>query len=84
MEAAPTSRHDPEAAPVTRWDRADYRVAVMSRNLSIDGGSTQSNESQRMIISKNTEWQVEFGDESARGPPPPTAMSVDEIGVAKG
>ncbi|KAM7210231.1 hypothetical protein V8F06_014383 [Rhypophila decipiens] len=86
-EATPAQRHDPEAAPVTRWDRADYRVAVMSRNsrnMSIDGGSTQSNDSQRMIISKNTEWQVEFGDENAHGVQVPRTAVSDEIGVAKG
>ncbi|KAK0715148.1 hypothetical protein B0H67DRAFT_553733 [Lasiosphaeris hirsuta] len=53
--------------PATRWDRADYRVAVVSRNLSGDARSTQSNDSQRMIISKNTEWQVEYqGDDTGR------------------
>ena len=83
-EATPASRHDPEAAPVTRWDRADYRVAIMSRNLSIGGGSTQSNESQRMIISKNTEWQVDFGDDGTRSTQTPKPMNPDDIGVAKG
>ncbi|KAM7188890.1 hypothetical protein V8F20_010399 [Naviculisporaceae sp. PSN 640] len=86
-EATPEHRHDPEAAPVTRWDRADYRVAVMSRNsrnLSIDGGSTQSNDSQRMIISKNTEWQVEFGEESLREGHTQRPADLEEIGVAKG
>ncbi|KAK3353306.1 hypothetical protein B0T25DRAFT_207929 [Lasiosphaeria hispida] len=53
--------------PATRWDRADYRVAVVSRNLSGDARSTQSNDSQSMIISKNTEWQVEYqGDDTGR------------------
>lgn len=83
-EVTPDRRHDPEAAPATRWDRADYRVAVMSRNLSIDEGSTQSNDSQRMIISKNTEWQVEFGDESLRGMQEQRPEDLDDIGVAKG
>ncbi|KAK1759194.1 hypothetical protein QBC47DRAFT_99712 [Echria macrotheca] len=54
-------QEDPGAkVPTTRWDGADYRVAIMSRNLSGDARSTQSNDSQKMIISKNTEWQVEY------------------------
>ncbi|KAK5658295.1 hypothetical protein OQA88_2270 [Cercophora sp. LCS_1] len=57
--------------PPARWDGSDYRVAVSSKNLSVDGNSTQrnqSNESQRMIISKNTEWQVEFQTEETWRP----------------
>ncbi|KAK3317954.1 hypothetical protein B0H66DRAFT_555879 [Apodospora peruviana] len=85
---APTTPKDDEEAdhhraPVTRWDGADYRVAVVSRNLSIDGGSTQSNDSQRMIISKNTEWQVDFGTDSTQPVRPPQSGGSDEIGVAK-
>lgn len=44
-----------------RWDpeRSAYRAAVASTGGG-DSESTQSHESQRMIISKNTEWQVEY------------------------
>jgi len=54
-----------------RWDRSrsDYRVGVVSRNLSGSARSMQSNDSRRMIISMNTEWQVEYqGDEMASAP----------------
>jgi len=49
----PTARH---------WDqeRSAYRSAVVVSTGGEDAGSTQSRESQRMIISKNTEWQVEY------------------------
>lgn len=51
-----------------RWDRSgsDYRVAVVSRNLSGSARSMQSNDSRRVIISMDTEWQVEYqGGEAA-------------------
>jgi hypothetical protein len=66
------------ASATARWGRScssAYRAAVVvsprhSHTGSGDAGSTQSTESQqRMIIEKNTEWQVEFqadGDEDAR------------------
>ncbi|KAK3687849.1 hypothetical protein B0T22DRAFT_140161 [Podospora appendiculata] len=62
---------------VTRWDQADYHVAIQSRaKVSADAGSLQSEESQRMIISKNTEWQVEYADEHslAGGPAQPPSQ----------
>ncbi|KAK0641657.1 hypothetical protein B0T16DRAFT_461695 [Cercophora newfieldiana] len=48
------------------WDheRLAYRSAVVVSTCGGgDAGSTQSNDSQRMIISKNTEWQVEYQGE---------------------
>jgi hypothetical protein len=53
-----SSKPDPEL----RWDEADYRVTVVSG----DERNTSSGDSQRMIISKNTEWQVEFRDNNNR------------------
>ena len=58
------SRERPEAGndqarnPRTRWDQVNYRAAVVSG----DQRSTQSDDSKQMIISKNTEWAVEYGD----------------------
>ncbi len=58
----------------SRWDRSEHRSehrsSVASRSnrkssIGYDAHSTQSNDSQRIIISKNIEWQVEFqGDET--------------------
>ena len=46
--------------PTTRWDGAEYNVNVVSG----DGTSLRSNDSRRMIISKNTEWTVNFESQS--------------------
>jgi hypothetical protein len=48
-------------------DRLAYRAAVMSTGGSGDAGSTQSNDSQKMIISKNTEWHIEYQGEESGG-----------------
>jgi hypothetical protein len=52
-EQTPTAR---------RWDpeRSAYRATVVVSRGGGDARSTQSHESQRMVISKNTEWQVEY------------------------
>jgi len=50
----------PQAPPQTRWDGAEYNVAV---NTVGDRGSLQSNDSKKMIISKNTAWAVDYEDQ---------------------
>jgi hypothetical protein len=44
------------AAPTTRWDQSEHHASVMSG----DQHSLESHESKQMIISKNTEWTVEY------------------------
>ena len=44
------------SVPTTRWDQAEYRSAVVPG----DQHSMESHESRQMIISKNTEWAVEY------------------------
>jgi hypothetical protein len=44
------------SVPTTRWDQAEHRSAVVSG----DQHSMESHESRQMIISKNTEWAVEY------------------------
>lgn len=44
------------SVPTTRWDQAEHRSAVVSG----DQHSMDSHESRQMIISKNTEWAVEY------------------------
>jgi hypothetical protein len=44
------------SAPKTRWDQSEHHASVMSG----DQHSMESHESKQMIISKNTEWAVEF------------------------
>lgn len=45
-----------QAQPATRWDGAAYNVNVETG----DHDSMVSNDSRRMIISKNTEWEVDY------------------------
>lgn len=42
--------------PTTRWDQSKHHASVISG----DQHSMESHESKQMIISKNTEWAVEF------------------------
>jgi hypothetical protein len=42
--------------PTTRWDQSEHYTSVMSG----DQHSMESHESKQMIISKNTEWAVEY------------------------
>jgi hypothetical protein len=42
--------------PAMRWDQSEHHASVMSG----DQHSMESHESKQMIISKNTEWAVEF------------------------
>jgi hypothetical protein len=44
------------SAPTTRWDQSEHHASVMSG----DQHSMESHESKQMIISKNTEWTVEY------------------------
>ena len=44
------------SVPTTRWDQAEHHASVMSG----DQHSMESHESKQMIISKNTEWTVEY------------------------
>ncbi|KAK0620408.1 hypothetical protein B0T14DRAFT_567155 [Immersiella caudata] len=55
----PTARH-------WDYDRSAYRAEVMSTGGG-DAGSTQSNDSQKMVISKNTEWHIEYQGEAPGG-----------------
>lgn len=43
-------------APTTRWDQSEHHASVTSG----DQRSMESHESKQMIISKNTEWAVEY------------------------
>jgi hypothetical protein len=45
-----------EPGPATRWDGAAYNVNVATG----DHESMTSNDSRRMIISKNTEWTIDY------------------------
>ena len=54
--SAPASASASSSVPQTRWDQAEHRTAVVSG----DHHSIESHESRRMIISKNTEWAVEY------------------------
>jgi hypothetical protein len=45
-----------EPGPATRWDGAEYNVNVATG----DHESMTSNDSRRMIISKNTEWTIDY------------------------
>jgi hypothetical protein len=45
-----------DPAPATRWDGAGYNVNVATG----DHESMTSNDSRRMIISKNTEWTIDY------------------------
>lgn len=49
-----------QPTPATRWDGAGYNVNVARG----DQESVMSNDSRRMIISKNTEWAVDYGTPS--------------------
>ena len=42
--------------PTLRWDNSAHHTSVES----CDQRSTQSHESKQMIISKNTQWTVDF------------------------
>lgn len=42
--------------PVLRWDRSTHHASIVGG----DQRSIQSHDSERMIISKNTEWTVDF------------------------
>jgi len=44
------------SVPKTRWDQSEHHASVMSG----DHHSLESHESKQMIISKNTEWAVEY------------------------
>lgn len=44
--------------PVLRWDGSAHHASVVSG----DQRSIQSHDSKQMIISKNTQWTVDFGD----------------------
>ncbi|KAB5513114.1 hypothetical protein GE09DRAFT_1163525 [Coniochaeta sp. 2T2.1] len=44
------------SVPAVRWDEAEYNVNVAAG----DQGSMLSNDSRRNIISKNTEWVVDY------------------------
>ncbi|KAE9367678.1 hypothetical protein N431DRAFT_349139 [Stipitochalara longipes BDJ] len=50
------------SAPVKPWDRGNTHTSVVSG----DQHSMESHESKQMIISKNTEWQVDFEGPSQR------------------
>lgn len=52
----PEEKGKPTLAPTTRWDQSEHHVSVMSG----DQHSMESHESKQMIISKNTEWAVEY------------------------
>jgi hypothetical protein len=45
-----------KSAPTTRWDQSEHHASVMSGAKH----SMESHESKQMIISKNTEWAVEY------------------------
>lgn len=48
--------------PAIRWDEAEYQV-----NVAVgDHESMTSNDSRRMIISKNTEWVVDYENRDER------------------
>jgi len=53
----------PPPAPQVRWDNTEYNVNVMSE----DQRSLQSGESRQMIISKNTEWIVDYEEQQGPG-----------------
>jgi hypothetical protein len=44
------------SAPVTRWDTTEHQASVQVG----DHQSIESHESKQMIISKNTEWAIEY------------------------
>jgi hypothetical protein len=54
------------SAPVRSWDRGNHHASVVSG----DQHSMESHESKQMIISKNTEWQVDFEGPSQRSAEP--------------
>lgn len=54
--AGPEEKSKAAKGPTTRWDAYDHRTEVISG----DQHSMESHESKQMIISKNTEWAVEF------------------------
>jgi hypothetical protein len=54
------------SAPVRSWDRGNHHASVVSG----DQHSMESHESKQMIISKNTEWQVDFEGLSQRSAEP--------------
>ncbi|KAH8770203.1 hypothetical protein F5882DRAFT_411675 [Hyaloscypha sp. PMI_1271] len=54
------------STPVKPWDRGNTHTSVGSG----DQHSMESHESKQMIISKNTEWQVDFEGPSRRFPEP--------------
>lgn len=50
-------------APVTRWDRSEHHASVVHG----DSHSMSSHDSKRMIISKNTEWTVDYERQPSTG-----------------
>jgi hypothetical protein len=50
------------SVPTTRWDATEHHASVVSG----DQFSIGSHDSKKMIISKNTEWAVEYEGERAR------------------
>ncbi|CZT10359.1 uncharacterized protein RAG0_14848 [Rhynchosporium agropyri] len=51
-------RNDQYDIPVLRWDKTTHHASVVGG----DQQSKQSHESEQMIISKNTQWAVDFED----------------------
>ncbi|KAH6721030.1 hypothetical protein BKA61DRAFT_699310 [Leptodontidium sp. MPI-SDFR-AT-0119] len=51
-----------DGMPVLRWDKSAHHASVMSS----DQQSIQSHDSKQMIISKNTQWTVDFGSGQGR------------------
>ncbi|CZT50031.1 uncharacterized protein RSE6_10950 [Rhynchosporium secalis] len=51
-------RNDQYDIPVWRWDKTTHHASVVGG----DQQSKQSHESEQMIISKNTQWAVDFED----------------------
>jgi hypothetical protein len=54
------------SVPVRPWDRGNHHASVVPG----DQHSMESHESKQMIISKNTEWQVDFEGPSERSAEP--------------
>jgi hypothetical protein len=48
--------------PALRWDRSTHHASVVSG----DQQSIQSHDSKQMIISKNTQWTVDYGNGQGR------------------
>jgi hypothetical protein len=52
--------------PALRWDKSEHQASVIAGDRDRDRDSISSHNSKQMIISKNTEWTINYEQGSTR------------------